>query len=226
MQNHIDIFNTIFSVKDKLTENEYLLLNNDAQKLLKLIDKQNEEIKKLTSIITTTNDTISIIEYENLKISPCSCIDNFSLCLNADCNNFKLLCDINPNFKYIHSITMENNTCINKDINNIQFIDYKIYHNNYLDKHTCMFLSLCRRFIDPINNEKIKIHVKCFITFVMYDSFLRNFEYINFIKYKHKALYIETINKFNQNKLFFDKRCIEIANYYNIDLLKWKEIFN
>lgn len=43
MEKYNEIFNDIYSIKDKITQNEYLLLNNNAYKLLKIIDKQQKE---------------------------------------------------------------------------------------------------------------------------------------------------------------------------------------
>lgn len=43
MEEYNEIFDNIFSIKDKITENEYLLLNNNVHYLLKTIEKLKKE---------------------------------------------------------------------------------------------------------------------------------------------------------------------------------------
>jgi len=166
-----------------------------------------------------------IIEYERIKNLPCNCIGRYSTCLNANCNNFKFLCEFNSNFKYIHSFYMKNDEYINKDLNKIKFIDYKIYNNNLVDKHICIFISLFKYISDIFNDKELGKHFKCFVYFVMYDSLLKNFEYVNFVKHRHINLYMSLIDKFSDDGNFNESVCVKNLNYYNINVQKWKEIF-
>ena len=47
----------------------------------------------------------------------------------------------------------------------------------------------------------VKTHLKSFVLFNMYDSMLRNFEYINDIKNNNNNLYKCIISKFNDDNL-------------------------
>lgn len=240
MENHIEIFNIIYSIKDKISEYEFLLLNNKTYELLKVIDGEKKPpiLCHSMHIIDSIKDKIEESEYNSLSKDILNIIkliySNNNTIINNNCNhihelndtciNYKILCDINSNFKYIKSIKFFDNKYINKDIENIKFIDYKICENNINSQYISMFVT----YFEYINrnesyDKNLKKHLIFFIVYVIYDTLLKNYVYIDNIKLNFQKLYKTIQSRF----IYFYKRedFRETAIYYNINIKKWNDIF-
>lgn len=253
IEDHIEIFNIIYSMKDKekLSDNDFLILNNKAYTLIKIIEKQKQILYELTngnfnlelylneieSIDNNSFDYNLINEDFDIDVDLDYCNCEYGSCCSLDnkCINFKRLCDVTPNIKYIlNIIKIENNDyfqIINTNQDNIHF-NKTINENSSLthkeiEELIDIYISLTKNWVllSNIKDYKDMIqHVHIFIIFNLYDMLLKNYNYIEHVKKTQYTKYLIYAKKFYE--LCSHSLFIDIGEYYDIWINKWKTYFS
>lgn len=184
MNKYIDIFNYIYDLKDKLTDNEFLILNN---KIKDLID-ENNKLKNISKC-----NCCYYWKYPNITN------ESYKLCLESieklkRCKNFiKISKDI-PQLKNI--ITKQN----------IPFIENPIY-NSYDKDYILMMIKI---FIF-LNDCLVYKYHKIIVNLALYDFLIRNINFLidnekfsnacikKFNEYLEDDDFIEVVNEYNIN---------------------------
>lgn len=183
MNKHIDIFNYIYDLKDKLTDNEFLILNN---KIKDLID-ENNILNNITKCYCC-----DYWKYPNIN-------NNFKFCFDSiyklkKCENFIKISNDIPQLKNI--ITKQN----------IPFIENPIYIS-YDKDYIIMMINI---FIFLNDCLEYKYH-KIIINLALYDFLIRNMNFLidnekfsnacikKFNEYLEDDDFIKVVNEYNIN---------------------------
>ena len=224
MDEHIDIFNIIYSIKDKISDNDFLELNNKIQKLI----QENRQLKTSNEIHIYVSDSEESEESEEeseeleeeSEHNQCICSTRWGLfdsnidsknvddyfCLDSiesikKCENFKRLFDTLPLMKNL----------INKI--DLPFVEEPI-EQEYVKELFIFIVRILLSLVDRIIGKRKKI----IIFFVMYDYLIRN---INFLKDNQK--FTEGCLK-KYEEIVADEDLVYYAREYNVNYLRWNEI--
>jgi hypothetical protein len=235
MDNHLDIFEDIYDIKDNITDGQFLILNNKIKNLIQ--ENKNLKEKLPNSMFQFENEEFGeeIQEQSNVEIQEQSNVETRStLRLNCGCLcNFSF--NFNDQFMFGNDLSyclclasherMEN--CENfkklfEKVPLLQNIFHKIeqsfteesldqeYNKNEIESIYRILLFL----FEKISEKKSKI----IISFVIYDYIIKN---INFLKDHQKHAYA-VYRKFEE--LTSDEDFVQTALEYNVNYKKWLDI--
>lgn len=245
MNEHLDIFNDIYAIKDKISDNDFLELNNKLQKLIQENNQLKEKKKGqrrrrmilipsrsnnrilpsiLREFIIEQDDEENINSQENEQIEErgCRCreIWSFQNYIDYDVDLSKCFC-----FGSDESLKRcENFILLVQELpllenlfekKDIPFVEEPI-NSEYNKKDIIRVAKVLLELIDNISDKKRK----SIIAFIMYDYYIRNIRFV--IDYKRFAK--ATYNKLEQ-LIREEPDFITYAQEYNVNYKKWQEIF-
>ena len=211
--NHLDIFEDIYDIKDNITNNQFLTLNNKVKNLI----QENINLKQSLS-----NYEFEIIEEEQPVISnvcTCStryvfpnrcnteendlseffCVQSYERMVN--CENFKKLMEKLPHLENIFRKI------------DLPFTEEPIYQD-YIKHEIVLTCNILIFLIKKVYERRNKV----IISFVMFDFIIRNINFM--IDYK---LYTKTcITKLEE--FLIDSEYIPLTLEYNVNYTKWLDI--
>jgi hypothetical protein len=240
MDNHLDIFEDIYDIKDNITDGQFLILNNKIKNLIQenknlkeklpnsMFQFENEEfgeeIQEQSNVVIQEQSNVVIQEQSNVVIRS-------TLRLNCGCSfycsldNPSMFGNLSHCFCLASQEQMEN--CENfkklfEKVPLLQNIFHKIdqsfteesleqeYNKNEIESIYRILLFL----FEKISEKKSKI----IISFVIYDYILKN---INFLKDHQRHAYA-VYRKFKE--LTTDEDFVRTALEYNVNYKKWLDI--
>lgn len=236
MSEHIDIFNDIYSIKDKISDSDFLELNNKIQKLIQENKKLKESQTRIIKIVSrrySSSEEESDEDYEDVEDISQEMTQNSSRHI---CN-----CSIRWNFPDIAtkpSDEMSNYFCLESDEkmrdceNFKKLLDLLPLLQNLFDKIDLPFIE------EPIDQEYEKDFIililrtllsiiektngkrkKSIITIVMFDFILKNINFLNDYDRYANSVY----RKFDN--FLKDPEYIDLMNEFNVNYTKWLDIF-
>lgn len=221
MNRHIDIFNNIFAIKDKISDNDFLEINNKLQKLI----QENEELRNK---INTQPEEETDEEYTETEEdeeseeeqSQCTCTSKWKylepivlaedmneyFCLESEqcmkkCENFKKLLEDFPQLENLFNKV------------NFPFVEDQI-EQEYVKNNIVMTVRIFIGLIDKFRGKKNK----AIISFIIYEYLIKN---INFLKDNEK--FTQTVSK-KFEEFIEDTEYVQLAQEYNVNLSKWNHI--
>jgi hypothetical protein len=225
MDNHLDIFEDIYDIKDNITDGQFLILNNKIKNLIQ--ENKNLKEKLPNSMFQFENEEFGEVIQEQsnevtrstLRLS-CGCLFNcnfdnpfmfgndlsYCFCLDShermeNCENFKKLFEKVPLLQNIfHKIEQS-------------FTEESLEQEYNKDKIVSIYRILLFLF-EKISEKKNKI----IISLVIYDYIIKN---INFLKDHQKHAHT-VYRKFEE--LTTDEDFVQTALEYNVNYKKWLDI--
>ena len=249
MNEHLDIFNDIYAIKDKISDNDFLELNNKLQKLIQENNQLKEKKKgqrrrRMILIPSRSNNRIlpgisrefiienddeeninsqedeQIIEIEEERGCRCREIWSYQSYMDHDVDLSKCFC-------------FGSDESLRECENFILLVQELPLLENLFEKKDIPFIE------EPINSEynkndivrvsKVLLEIienirgtkrKSIIAFIMYDYYIRNIRFLIDYPRFAKATYNKLELLIREEPTF-----ITYAQEYNVNYKKWQEIF-
>ena len=238
MSEHIDIFETIFRIKDHISDNDFLELNNQIQKLIQEnmqlknenknlrneIPEQDEDSEEEEEYIEDSSSEeieveIEVEVEEEVEILPCNCLNNWKF---PDV----LIPQFNQCFCLTSDETLKNCENFKKLMEQFPLIE-NLFHKIDLpfveepsdgECERGNFINFTRILLSLFEQSRGK-KKKTILTFVVYDFMIKNIKFL-----KDNSRYAEVVLKKLKNEFMADPEYFVIAQEYNVNINKWLEI--
>ena len=232
MDNHLDIFDDIYDIKDNITSGQFLILNNKIKNLIQ--ENKNLKEKLPNSMFQFENEEFGeeIQEQSNVEIQEQSNVEiRSTLRLNCGClcycnfNNPFMFGDLSYCFCLASYEQMENCENLKKLFEKVPLLQ-NIFHKieqsfteesleqEYNKNEIVSIYRILLFLFEKISEKKSKI----IISFVIYDYIIKN---INFLKDHQKHAHT-VYRKFEE--LTTDEDFVLTALEYNVNYKKWLDI--
>jgi len=242
MTDHIDIFSIIFAIKDKISDNEFLELNNGIQKLIEENQKLKQEKRSIIRIIPSIDSENIHYRYESDEesseneeedeeeeeeegqINICTCVNQW----NFLDDNIRPIGELSNYFCLRTDETMRNCENFRKLMhilplleNLFQKIDLPFAEESIEGHLDGINLNIIIRVLLSIINKMPCKRKKSIITFVLYDCLIRNIDVM--CGSDAKKRFCETVLKKFEDFLE-DSEFVQYAQEYNVNYTKWIDI--
>ncbi len=228
MEEHLSIFDDLYDIKDKISDSQFLILNNKIKNLV----RENKNFRKFLKRNEVSYDVLFVEEgeeeseeesEEEIPIdigTVCSCSTRYVFpnildhsvdisdffCLSSqermmNCENLKRLIEKLPLLENLYRKI------------DLPFIEEPIY-NEYIKDEVRLIMKILLFLIEKVPIKRYK----SIISFVLFDFMIKN---INFMK-KYQIFITTLLDKIQE--LITDEEYIKIAAEYNVNYTKWIDI--